>query len=247
MLVYSNGGQKCQLVSEAFAEGSNSRVVRVSDGLQAGPVAIYGTMRGSMDIINAARSDGREWYYIDNGYFGRGNYFRVTRGGFQVTHNEQPITLHSVYRHTIPWQEWRKGGSHILVVQQSSIWYQQHGQISREAWTERVVTQLSQYTKRKIRLRAKNSKRPLWDDLSNCWAVVTFTSNVAVDAIVAGVPAFVTGESAAKPLALSDLSEIEAPLRKGKRIKWAATLVANQWSLDEMRDGTCWKALNVQP
>jgi len=243
MNVYTNGGRKCQRVSEAFAAGAGARVLPAAEGLQPGAVACYGMLRGLREILDAAQ--GREWFYLDNGYFGHGAYFRVTRGALQLQGRQvEPRGLARLYEHALPWRDWQRTGSHVLIAQQTDAWYALNGLGGIEQWTRCAADELRRHTGRQIVIREKCSPVPLDEHLADCWAVVTHSSNVAVDAIVRGIPAFVLGQSAAAPVALSDLSRIESPLRYEDRLHWAARLAANQWTLDEMRSGQCWQELN---
>ena len=74
------------------------------------------------------------------------------------------------------------------------------------------------------------------------WAVVTYDSNLAVDAIVSGVPCFVGGRTMADPMCSHDLTRIESPLQlcRGEWCKWVAW---TQWTVEEMRRGEPWRVL----
>jgi hypothetical protein len=54
----------------------------------------------------------------------------------------------------------------------------------------------------------------------------------------------VTGASPARAMWNTSLRDIERPIF-GERHAWLAVLAANQWTLDEMRAGTAWRALNA--
>jgi UDP:flavonoid glycosyltransferase YjiC (YdhE family) len=81
---------------------------------------------------------------------------------------------------------------------------------------------------------APDDEVPFEEDLAEAFCVVTHSSNTAVEAILAGVPAFVLGQSAAQPFACNDLKMIEAPF----------VLADNQWTLKEIREGKAWADLN---
>src|SRR3546814_146351 len=118
-----------------------------------------------------------------------------------------------------------------------------------EGWLKRVVGELRLHTDRPIVVRTKPRRAahtPLSADLRDCWALVTFMSNSAVEAVLAGVPVFCTGTCAASRMGLSDLARIESPAYPGGRAQWAWNLAANQWTLDEMRAGEAWKVLNAE-
>lgn len=86
--------------------------------------------------------------------------------------------------------------------------------------------------------------RTLQEDLKDAHCVVTHMSAAANEALIAGVPVFVTGLCAASPLASGSLKEIEHPRYPSGREEWLAGLAGAQWTLDEFRRGIAWRALN---
>ena len=100
---------------------------------------------------------------------------------------------------------------------------------------------LKYHTTRQIILRRKNgmgAPRPALRKLfPTSHAIVTWTSISAVEAVIAGVPAFALGrESAASPIASHDLTMIETPLYPD-RTQWSYNLTYQQWTLDELGTG----------
>lgn len=82
----------------------------------------------------------------------------------------------------------------------------------------------------------------LEDALAGAALVVTFNSNTAVDAVLAGAPAVANDiGSMAWPVTTHRIDE--APIRPD-RTEWAARLSWCQWSLAEMRSGECWAAVH---
>jgi hypothetical protein len=227
----------------AFARGCGGEIVR-DCRLRPGAIAIYGSPK-LWPIINRAIAEDRDWYYGDNAYFGRGKYYRVTRGAIQHTGEGQadPARFLSF---NIPIKDWRKRGSHILLCPQSEAFFELHGFKPGE-WVEKTTRELRKHTDRQIKVRLKADAKiaPIARALNDCWAVVTFTSNSAVDAVLAGIPAFTTGRCAASRMTLSDLSKIESPAFPKGRLEFAAVLAANQWTIDEMASGKCWKDLRA--
>lgn len=81
------------------------------------------------------------------------------------------------------------------------------------------------------------STEPLDEVLSGAHAVVTFNSNSAVEAVIRGVPVFVSDQGAmVKDVANWQLADIERPV-KPPRQQWAADLAYTQWNLTEMARG----------
>jgi hypothetical protein len=73
--------------------------------------------------------------------------------------------------------------------------------------------------------------------LHTAHALVTYNSNAAVDAVLEGVPVFTTELSAAAPVGLTDLAQIEHPVRPDRRA-WCHHLAYGQFSQAELKDGT---------
>ena len=68
-------------------------------------------------------------------------------------------------------------------------------------------------------------------------------TSAAVAAVIAGVPVFTLADCCATIMGRKSVAQIEDPLYPDDRERWLSVLAANQWSVDELRDGTCWRAL----
>jgi hypothetical protein len=245
---YCTGHIHSRTVMGAFAAGAGLPVVP-PDTLRAGGVAVYGILRGTGPLLRQAQREQRNWIYLDNGYFKPGHYdgfFRVTCNAYQFATRGKP-DLSRLWRLGVDLKPWRKTGRHVLVCPPSTV-FAEHMGVNRAEWLTNTTQVLVRRTDREIRVRIKpidGVAVPLQDDLRECHAVVTLNSNVAVEALVAGVPVFCHAISAASPMARHDVNFIEEPGLPDGRLEWAATLAANQWTLAEMRDGTCAKALGI--
>ncbi|HNT88271.1 MAG TPA: hypothetical protein PKL84_10445, partial [Candidatus Hydrogenedentes bacterium] len=80
------------------------------------------------------------------------------------------------------------------------------------------------------------------EELGNAWAVVTYDSNAALEAMIAGVPVFTLGQSMIDACANKDLSKIESPLRPDRQqlMHWIAY---TQYNPDEFKAGLPCKIL----
>jgi hypothetical protein len=86
----------------------------------------------------------------------------------------------------------------------------------------------------------RKTQRPE-DWLADVHAVVTFNSTAATEAVLAGVPVFVTAPAnAARPVSNLDLSKIETPWfpDSDQVHKWACHLAYGQFHTTELADGT---------
>ena len=87
---------------------------------------------------------------------------------------------------------------------------------------------------------AFNSHRPFETDMKDARAVVTFNSNAAVEAAIAGIPVFAFDiGSMAMPVANQKLSFIRQP-QTPVREQWARNLAYAQWTKKEMEEGKPW-------
>ena len=232
---------KSRRVLEAFAAGCGGRVASTTvEQLEPGAVAFYGVRPGWSHLWRQAQIERRDIYYLDNAFWddAREVKFRVGRNVVQMY--EFPKRDYPPFRRPIA--RWREGGDHIVVCPQSSEFMVCVERFS-EHWTDWIARRLRMYTTRPIVIRTKRDRRPLADDLRNAWAVVTHTSAAANEAIVAGIPAFTTGLCAATPMSNQDVAHIERPRCPDGREQWAAAVAAHEWTLEEMANGTCWKAL----
>jgi hypothetical protein len=87
------------------------------------------------------------------------------------------------------------------------------------------------------------SVRPLTEDLKDAHCVVTFNSNSAVEALIAGKPVFAFDEgSMVWEVANRSLSYLEEPTHLGRE-QWANNLAFAQWTPAEMAEGKAWAHL----
>jgi hypothetical protein len=188
-----------------------------------------------------------QFAYADLGYWHRKDYYRLTVNGWgsesYVKAGLPAERLKSLGVRIEPWQE---GGDEILIVGSSRKSALQHGFQYME-W-ERNAAKALECSGKRVVYRPKPTdleripidgigydERPLEEALAKACLVVTHHSNVAVQALAAGVPVHcVTGAGAAFSVPLGDFTRLEG------REQFLADVAWLQWSLDEMRNGTCW-------
>lgn len=234
------GRESAEIIGKAFCAGCGGNYVE-SRLLQAGDAAFYGLSKFTLPVFRAAKG----WYYIDNGYFRPGHYdgyYKVTKNAAQHTgEGDSPPDRWETLDLKI--KPWRKTGRHVLVVLQSKTYHELRGR-RPGTWLWDTLAEINRVTDRPIIVRpkptARTKKRPFEQDLADAWCMVTYSSNTAVEALIEGVPVFVT-EGAAKSMS-GDLSDIETPYYP-EREQWAWNLAANQWTLEEMKSGQCWREI----
>ena len=250
----------------AFAKGCGGVVVHDPHGpeLRDGPVALWGEHKW-FHKLNAAISLGRTWYYGDHAYFGRGIFFRVTKNALQwrgdfYTHGEKfkaaierfeltnrvlvknghpPITIES--RKVDP-----KG--FIMVCPPSEALSERSG-FTQAEWTHNTIKAIKAVSDRRIEIRKKpkinRTPAPFLEAMQGAWCAVTYTGNVATEAMMGGYPCFTTGPHPANVFGNTDLKKIEMPYLPDRDTlrAWAANLCMNQWTLHQIAVGACWNAV----
>jgi hypothetical protein len=243
--IYCTGHQHSRVLCEALAKGTGYPMVPPVP-LQPGGVAAYGFLRGLLPTLRQAQEQGRSWVYVDRGYLRAtqgddySGYFRVTRNAWQLHGWHTRRDAERFKRLMLPIAPWRRG-RHVLVCPPGDTFTQAVGGFAAQDWLESTLRALLAHTDRPIQIRhkpdAKRAMRPLAHDLQDCHALVTYMSNTAVEAVLAGVPVFTTGRCAASAMGQHDLTRIELPVYPDNRLDWAAMLAANQWTVDEIKRG----------
>jgi hypothetical protein len=250
----------------AFAKGCGGAPI-ITDGiLRPGPVALWGEHKFFKTLAKAI-ADGRTWYYGDHAYFGRGVFFRITKNALQIhgsyfeygptwgrcierLEEVRKLRLEEVRKIVPVVIEPRKPPGDFILVCPPSYALSERSGFTQEMWTSIIKHRIAKATKRPVVIRTKpktgnNTPAALLAALKGAHALVTYTSNVAIEATCAGYPAFCTGPNPVGIFGNSDLKKIEFPYvpTEAARTAWAAMLCANQWTLAEIAAGKAWKAI----
>jgi hypothetical protein len=240
-----------------LAKGCNSPVVSTEDFVyedSEDPIILRGILKHK--IMKRCWDEGRTFYYMDTGYFG--NEVGISNpNGWKYWHRIVKNNLQ--HDEIIPrpgdrWQQfnkkldpWKKGGRKILLAlpdEKPCKFYN----IDLEQWTAETIETIKKYTDRPIEIRARAKLRTdrtisntLKQALDNdVFALVTFNSNAATEAVMYGFPAFTLAPcSAAKPVTSQDLTQIENPYYpdQDKIYAWACHLAYGQFHVDELVSG----------
>lgn len=215
--------------------------------------------------IHEAIQAKKDFYYIDTGYFGNfkseGNpagkklFHRVVKNELQKSAIEEfpSDRWENLVKidERLKWTGWKKPGKNILLVlpnPKSCAFFN----YELSDWYNNAVNTIKKYSDRPIIERVKGSRGErhtysIYDALNDdVFAVVTFNSIAAMEAVAYGVPAFVAVDCAAKPLASTDLTKIEKPYYPNEADirKHCCSLAYNQFTTDEIAKGYAYKILN---
>lgn len=250
--IKASGDRPVLLMETAYKEPAHS--VAVFYGYTA-------TLRRIMaDYVEA----GLTAVYIDLGYWQR----EGLHGHHKIVVNARhPTAYFRKQRHAgdraravgVKVEPWRQGGRHILLAGMGAKAAEAEGKIV-EAWEYDAIEWIRKFTSRPIVYRPKPSwlqarhipgtifspkDENLGRILANACAVVTHHSNVAVEGLVAGVPAF-CWKGVAEPMASQDVTKIESPFLPEGREQWAADIAYTQWNIAEMQAGLPWRHMKSE-
>jgi hypothetical protein len=268
-----DGSRRSHAICEAFGRGlrfSGEIPVRMDESRYVEPLydaAIFYGLRGNLPkALKDYPAAGKAAIYVDLGYWGRLQGGRLS-GFHKISLNSRhPTAYFRRHRHAndrslalgirpAPW----RSGRHILIAGMGDKAAVTEG-YAAEQWEREAIAELRRHTDRPIVYRPKPSWRgakpiegaayspptqPLEEVFRNCHAVVTHHSNVAVDALVAGIPVF-SMEGVASPMGMPSLDMIESPLFPEDREQWIADLAYTQWTVDEIRSGAPWRHLKCE-
>lgn len=214
------------------------------------PIVLRGILKHK--VMKRCWQDGRDFYYVDTGYFGNGRWkewHRIVKNNLQLI-EIQPRPGDRWERHNIKFGPWHKGSKIVVAApdEKPCKFYN----VKLDEWIKQTVATLEQYTDRPIVVRQRASKRidriqtdTLAQALTDAHALVTFNSNAATESVLLGVPVFTLAPNAAAPVALQDLSQIETPYYpdRDKLYAWASSLAYGQVHIDEMKNGSALRTI----
>lgn len=249
---YEEKGKMFDPILQSFTMGCGGQITTWSKSEPSmTPVVLRGiTKRKEM---NACKQSGRDFYYIDTGYFGNGKkktFHRITKNDVQ---NFGPIINRPRDRLAATGFRPRKfyRGSKILLAPPSQKLLNLYN-IDLETWLDDVLKELAGKTDREVIVRRKPSRTARTSNDSMAAALeqdihclVTFSSIAAGEALLNGKPAITLGPNAAAALCSQSLDDINTPYvpTLDEVEHWAAHISYCQFTEAEMRDGTAWAIL----
>lgn len=226
------------------------------------PILARGIASGAM--LDLARDRGLDYWFIETGYFGnyphpenrtgRKLYHRIVKNAMQQqtvfkVPDDRWLDLCRRDR-KLEYRGWRNNSGAILLVVPSVKPCKYYG-VDQAKWITDTTTELQKYTDRPIVLRTKSTRwqrtqQPIYEQFDqNIYAVVTYNSIAAAEAVAYGIPAFALAPTAAKAVTSSDLSRIESPYQPDETFvyQWLCSLAYGQFHLNELVSGKAWDTL----
>lgn len=208
--------------------------------LPQGEHICYGVLRGADAVLKASERLGLPWYHIDNGYFRPGHfhgYYRISKGNTQAHFSPMQAMTGERWRSLdlaiAPWQ--RNPFGHVLICPPTPAMGEFFG-IDVDVWLRHVQETLSAHSVRPVLVRHKHASSPLEDDLRGAYAVVTFNSSVAWQALQQGIPAIADRQCVVHSWNHFNFADIEQDLTQCDRLALFQFLANNQFTLNEFAE-----------
>lgn len=250
---YERKGYMYDPILESFVRGCGGQITtwnKTETSLI--PIVLRGiTKRKEM---NMCRARGKDFYYIDTGYFGNGKkklYHRITKNDVQ---NFGPVIERPNDRFArtgISPAKVRANGSKILLAPPSQKLLNLY-EIDLETWLVQTMHDIRQHSDREVVIRRKQGRsvRVNHDTIEmaldqDIYCLITYSSIAAGEAILHGKPAITLGPNAAASLcstAISEIEKIKTP-SLDEIHAWCRHIAYCQFTEAEMRDGTAWSIL----
>lgn len=249
-------------LEESFCIGSKNKCVVTGEGTK--PLVVRGVT--SKSEIENCKSNGRDFYYIDTGYVGNfpspGNpsgkkiWHRVVKNNLQhfksvnVPQDRWNNLLKQDPR--LNWSGWKTFNKKILLVLPNPKACRYYN-IDCDSWIQETTEKIKTYSNLPIEVRVKGSRSERNHGYSiysafdsGVYATVSFNSIASLESVLYGIPAYVSVDCAASPLASNDLSTLKNPYRptSDEIIKMCKTISYGQFTVEELSNGTAWKLLN---
>ena len=224
------------------------------------PVAVWGCLRGTEAVIDEAGQKEQDWYFFDHAYVMneskhmpnmklKDRVYRVTKNA-QLINDIDELSYDDYkriekYKEHVQLEPWKKDGKYILVFEPSDFakrWWEVPN------WTEDTIQLLKANTDLEIRIRKKNSLISFESEVKGAKAVVSLQSAAAIQAHIWGIPGYCAEMSAAYPVSHSmdmiqkGLDSIQY-IPDHHRQRWLNSILANQYTMTEIADGTCYNRL----
>jgi hypothetical protein len=229
-----------------------------------------GRMERYQKIWNEYRKNNKPVIVIEVGGLRRNQSFKIGINGINrdadFANQEFDDKRWPLFKHEL--KPWNPTGELIVICGQHDASEQWKGLPKMQNWIAQQITEIRKYTTRPILVRphprnqinfsekdfenvkVRMPKRDYktYDDtdfkktLERTWAVINHSSNPAMEAVIRGVPVFVSESSLCHDVGNTNLADINTPAMPN-RITWTNWLSYTEWFKDEIEAGLPWKRI----
>ena len=227
-----------------------------------------GRMQPNKEIWEKFRGTGRPVVVLEVGGLRRNSSFKIGINGINreadfanQTYDDKRWPL---FNHQF--RPWNQTGNVIVICGQHHNSHQWRENPGMKSYFKNCIEEIRRYTDKPIVIRPHprnivhnfpvekykhvrvNLPKRDWgtyDDtdfkkiLKSTWAVVNHSSNPAMEAVIHGIPVFVSEKSLCHDVGNTDLSDIMHPAMPARQ-NWANRLAYTEWFTEEFREGKPW-------
>jgi hypothetical protein len=266
---YLSGNEVHDRVMRAFYEGcpEKKQLLTLNEYQPSKVAVVFGVYKSKVPaswlrgrVFQQQRLKNLDVIVLETGYINRGDgeahHYAAGFNGLngRADFRNQDMPDDRVKKLGVTLKQWRSG-KYVLLCGQVP-WDASVEGSDHQIWLQAALERLRSYTNREVVFRPHPlaggaykplhcpvSTGPLNEALADAHAVVTFNSNMGVDALLAGVPVFAQDQgSMCWELANKSLISVDAP-NKPDRSQWLNDLAYCQWTPAEMSSGETWKHL----
>jgi len=218
-------------------------------------IAVFGILRGTENWLYKCKQLGLNYYYFDHAYFFKAHghkrnhisdiqSYRITKNGENLNkivkldvEDVNRISKYRQFKETFKLKSIKRGKSILIIPPTEAVC--RYYKIDLDTWINETKNTIKKYSDRDFIIRYKTDTRPLDEDLHKSHCVVTFQSTVGINAIIKGLPVICDDVSMCKPVSIK-YEDIEKKYERNDSLvnKWIDSLLANQFSMIEIKDGT---------
>ena len=232
-----------------------------------------GRMEGNRRVWNRYKAEGKPVIVIEVGGLRRNESFKIGINGINRDADFANQNFDSerwpLFKHAL--KPWNPTGDMIIICGQHDASEQWLNKPRMGKWIEQQIIEIRKYTTRPILVRPHpRNQIPLnekkfdnvkvrlpkrdhrtYDDtdfkavLARAWAVVNHSSNPAMEAVINGIPVFVSESSLCHDVGNVNIADINTPAMPN-RVQWAHKLSYTEWFEDEIRQGMPWKRIRTR-
>jgi len=229
-----------------------------------------GRMRNYKQIWERYRQANKPVIVLEVGGLRRNQSFKIAINGVnrKADFADQDVddTRWPLFNHTF--KPWKQTGDNIIILGQHHASEQWNGMPSMNVWFEQQINEIRKHTTRPIQIRS-HPRNPVGfhfakykhvslappvmdsntiddtnfkDTLKDAWAVINHSSNPAMEAVINGIPVFVSADSLCYDVGNHSLTHINNP-KMPNRQEWANKLSYTEWFENEIEVGLPWRRI----
>lgn len=236
-------------------------IIKTKDCTKA---VMFGVLRGTHLVYRWAEKNKIDFYYMDRPYWGETRnapyYVKVVKNNhLKNWYEERPSDR---FEKSFPWpiKPWKKDGRNIVVCPPSNAMQEFFGV---HDWLDNTLRTLKANTDRPILVKNKGYNPIIGNDINggyivtgkdntppsppidwdDAYAIVTYNSNISLEATTRGIPCFTDTHNACAPISETDFSKIETP-KYTEREPLYYSMAYGQFTADELKNGYAWGILD---